>query len=105
MSIELKLSNVIPIFRSDDESDPNNYRPISLLSVFNRFFEKLLYNRLINFFEKRGQLDNAYYGSSTLRTILDILSTIQTNMDKKLFSCAIFIDLKKHLIRPIMTFY
>ena len=27
--------------------------------------------------------------------ILDIASTIQTNMDKRLFSCGVFIDLKK----------
>lgn len=96
---KLKLSKVIPIYKSDDESDPNNYRPISLLSVFNRIFEKLMYNRLINFVEKLGLLDNAQYGfrsgSSTTHAILDILNTIQTNMDKKLFSCAIFIDLKK----------
>ena len=34
---KLKLANVIPT--NDDESDPSNYRPISLLSVFNRIFE------------------------------------------------------------------
>ena len=32
---------------------------------------------------------------STQHAILDIVSTIQTNMDKRLFSCGVFIDLKK----------
>ena len=32
---------------------------------------------------------------STQQAILDIINTIQTNMDKRLFSCGIFIDLKK----------
>ena len=32
---------------------------------------------------------------STQHAILDIINTIQTNMDKRLFSCGIFIDLKK----------
>ena len=30
---KLKLAEVIPIFKSGDDSDPNNYCPMSLLSV------------------------------------------------------------------------
>ena len=37
---KLKLAKVIPIYKIDHESDPSNYRPVSLLSVFNRLFEK-----------------------------------------------------------------
>ena len=33
--------------------------------------------------------------SSTQHAILDIVNTIQSNMDKRLFTCGIFIDLKK----------
>ena len=39
---KLKMAKVIPIYKSDGETDPNNYRPISLLSCFNRIFEKLI---------------------------------------------------------------
>ena len=49
---KLKLSNIIPVYESDDEHDPNNYRPISLLSNFNRIFEKLMYSHVISFIEK-----------------------------------------------------
>ena len=51
---KLKLSKIIPVYKSDDEYDPNNYRPISLLSNFNRIFEKLMYFRMISFIEKMG---------------------------------------------------
>ena len=35
-----KLARVTPIFKSGNKSDANNYRPISVISVFARIFEK-----------------------------------------------------------------
>ena len=46
---KLKHAKIIPIFKDGDETEPGNYRPISLLSVFNRLFEKIMYNRLKSF--------------------------------------------------------
>ena len=51
---KLKLSRIGPVFKSDDETDPNNYRPISLLSNFNRIFERLMYTRMMNYVEKHN---------------------------------------------------
>ena len=96
---KLKLAKVIPIYKSGDESDPSNYRPISLLSIFNRIFEKMMYNRLKSFIEKCNILHDSQYGfrekRSTEHAILDIINEIETNMDKKLYSCGVFIDLQK----------
>ena len=41
----LKTAKVIPIYKVDDAVNPNNYRPISLLRVFDKLLEKLMYNR------------------------------------------------------------
>lgn len=66
------------------------------------FLKQCLYNRLNNFVR---------YGSSTTHGVLDILNKIQTNTEKKLFSCAIFIDLKKafetvnHVVLKKLCFY
>ena len=46
---KLKDAKVIPIFKSDDETEVSNYRPISLLSIFNRIFEKMMFTRLKTF--------------------------------------------------------
>ena len=49
---KLKHAKIIPVFKNDEEDDPGNYRPISLLSNINRIFEKLMYNRLKSYLEK-----------------------------------------------------
>ena len=43
---KLKFEKVVPVFKEGDDTDPNNQRLISLLSNFNRIFEKLMYKRL-----------------------------------------------------------
>ena len=42
----LKFSSIKPIYRSGDKSSPSNYRPISLLPVFSKIFEKVMYDHL-----------------------------------------------------------
>ena len=80
---------------------PENYRPISLLLIYNRLFEKLIYRRLIKFIDKNDMLYDLQYGfcnkHSTQDAILDILNAIYSSMDKRKYSCGIFIDPKKVL--------
>ena len=50
---KLKLAKVIPIFKKTNNwHDPNNYRPISSLSVINKLMEKLIFKRISKFIEK-----------------------------------------------------
>ena len=39
----LKAARVTPIFKRDDPQLVSNYHPISLLSIFSKFFEKYMY--------------------------------------------------------------
>ena len=52
----------IPVYKSDDETDPVNYRPISLLSIFNRIVEKLMYRQLKNFLDENDIPFKSQYG-------------------------------------------
>ena len=48
-----KVSSVIPVFKNVGEmSTVKNYRPVSLLSVVSKVFEKLVNNRIVDHLEK-----------------------------------------------------
>ena len=49
----MKIAKVIALFKGGIKSKPNNYRPISLLSHFDKIFEKMLCKRLVAFFEQK----------------------------------------------------
>ena len=59
---KLKIANVIPVFKKGDRSQPTNYRPISLLSVFDKLLEKLMFSRLISYLEGNNILYNYQFG-------------------------------------------
>ena len=96
---KLKHAKVIPIFKGDDETEVSNYRPISLLSIFNRIFEKVMFTRLKNFLQKHNVLNQNQYGfrenHSTEHAILDLVNQIQLNMNESKYTCGIFIDIRK----------
>ena len=46
-----KRSILIPIHEKDDKQIVNNYKPISLLPIFGKFLEKLLFNSLMDFWK------------------------------------------------------
>jgi len=47
--LNLKQSKVIPLYKKGNRDIPGNYRPISLLSIFDKIMEKLMYNRLYSY--------------------------------------------------------
>lgn len=95
----LKIARVIPIFKSGDACDPNNYRPISTLSIFNKILEKLLLNRIIPFLDKHKILYSLQYGfrqgSSTSTAISELLDDVINGIDSKQVVGALFLDLRK----------
>ena len=43
-------SNIVPCHKKDSKNLIKNYRPISLLPIFSKVFERLIYNSLYNYF-------------------------------------------------------
>lgn len=95
----LKISKVIPIHKCASKDDPNNFRPISLQSVFSKIFEKVIKSRLQSFLGKYNLLSFDQYGfrrnSSTTLAILDLVQNVELNQNSKKHTAIIFLDLKK----------
>ena len=95
----LKIARVSPIFKKGVRSDPSNYRPISVLSLINKVFEKVLHSRLYSYLNKYNKLYEYQFGfregHSTNHALTEITDNIKFAMDSQLLTCGIFIDLTK----------
>ena len=96
---KLKLAKVIPLHKGGDQSTPKNFRPISILPIFDKILEKLMHSRLISYIKKHKILNNAQYGfqkhKSTSMAIIDLLDKVSQSLKNKSFSCCVFLDLAK----------
>ena len=95
----LKICKTIPIHKGGLTTDISNYRPISLLSVFDKIIEKLMHKRLYNFLEEHNSLFRNQFGfrknNSTSLALIQITEKIKESIDNKKYGCGIFIDLRK----------
>ena len=53
---DLKIAKVTPIYKTGDNSDVSNYRPISVLPCFSKILERLMYNRLYKYLKENNIL-------------------------------------------------
>ena len=49
-----KLANVTPVFKKNDKQVVKNYRPISLLPLLSKIFEKILFNKVYEHLTKNN---------------------------------------------------
>ena len=96
---KMKQAKVIPLFKKGCPLTTLNYRPISLLSVFSKVIEKLMYRRLFNFLKVNKILYNSQFGfradHSVNHALISLTESIKNSLDNKKFECGIFLDLQK----------
>ena len=106
---ELKLAKVIPIYKSGSTMELINYRPISVLNIFSKIFERLMYNKLIQFLDQYNVLYQNQFGfrqgHSTHHALITLVDNITKSLDDGDIVIGVFLDLKKHLIRSITKSY
>ena len=57
--VEMKKADTVPLYKSKDKDDKNNYRPISLLLTVSKLLEKIMYSRTYNFLTKYNQISRS----------------------------------------------
>ena len=103
-----KISRIFPLFKEGDNNDFGNYRPISLLSVIAKVFERIIYLRLIDYFERFKLLSDKQFGFrsklSTINAALNLTEEIRDVKEQRQDPYLVLLDLKKHLIQLIMIY-
>ena len=96
---KLKIAKVIPLFKKENPELPSKYRPISLLPIFSKIFEKLMYRRLYRFLQLNNILYSLQFGfqenHSVDHALVSLTEAVRYTLDNKRFGCGIFIDLQK----------
>lgn len=91
------IVKVIPKPSRHDYTDPNAYRPISLLPVLSKIYEKLIINRLVYYLRKNHLINEKQFGftaqTSTETALHNTINYIKEGMDKKGFVLVISLDI------------
>ena len=96
-----KKANVTPIHKKGDKHDLKNYRPISVLPICGKIFEKILYNNIYHFFQENNILDVNQSGFRAVDSCINQLISITHNIfrlidtNPSLKVSGIFLDMSK----------
>ena len=94
-----KVARITPIFKDGDKTEKSNYRPISVLPVISKLFEKLFFNQLYLYVKENGLFTSDQSGflrlHSTLTCLLKMSDDWYNGLDLGKLVGLVFIDLKK----------
>ena len=96
-----KKANVVPVYKKSDRSIAKNYRPVSLLPVFSKLFEKCIYDVLYNYFATNNLFSSCQSGfragDSCVSQLLSITHDIFTGFEANppLDTRGVFLDMSK----------
>lgn len=98
-----KKSTVKPLMRNESPEESGDFRPISLMSVFSKVFEKLIHYQLYSYLGTNGFLSPNQHGyrqkMSTATLLLETVYKWRGAVDEGKVAGAVFLDPKKLLIQ------
>ena len=94
-----KCARVAPLFKQGEASDLNNYRPISVISVIAKVFERIVYDQSYNFLSNEDIISTHQSGFRCLHlTVTALLETTDNwafKIDRGNVNAVVVFDLKK----------
>ena len=100
---EWKCARATPLFKQGDRDDLNNHRPISVISVAAKVFERIAYDQLYAYLEQHDIICKYQSGfraiQSTVTALLEATDTWAYDIDRGKINVVVFLD----LIKPFDT--
>ena len=94
---EWKTSNIVPVHKKDDKSNVQNYRPISLISLVMKVYERVIYEELLSLTE--AKIDPRQHGflrnKSCNTNLLSCTNSIASSLHDKTGVDAVYFDFAK----------
>ena len=94
-----KFANVTPIFKGGDKSNPINYRPISITSVFSKVAEYVIKDRILSHLRLNGLMTKFQHGFTCGRSVttnlLECLDDWSKNLENQIDTDVIYFDFSK----------
>ncbi len=96
---DLKIAKIVPIYKKGTKDKLSNYRPVSVLPALSKIYERLVYNRLVNFLDKHKILNKQQFGfrknHSTSLAISALVDQFHETVERNEFMLGLFIDLSR----------
>ena len=94
---EWKCSNLTPVFKKDEETPKENYRPVSVLTALSKVYEKVLYHQLYNTFchHLSQNLSGFLKNHSCCTAFLKMTEDWRRSLDNLESPMAVAVDLSK----------
>ena len=96
---QLKLDNFIPLYKADAPMLFNHYRPVSLLCILSKVFEKVMYTRLLDFLENFKILYSNQFGfrkgHSIYMALMILMYKLTKSLENEEFLVDVFLDFSK----------
>ena len=94
-----KNGKIVPLYKSNDPTSPNNYRPITILPILSKILKHIVHQQVYQYLRHNKLITNEQFGFrpklSTNIALTQLTEEILQNMDNKMITGAVFIDLRK----------
>ena len=98
---EMKLANVIPLYKANNPDVFNNYRPLSLLCTLSKILERVMYSRLIEYLETFKILLDNQFGfrkwHSSYMALMQLMDQLIKSIEKGETVIGVFLNFFKSL--------
>ena len=98
---EWKNARIKPLIfkKAGSRSDPSNYRPISIIPIVAKVFERIIYDQLYHYLNENNFLSRHQSGfrslHSTITALIEATDNWSLNIDRGFINAVVFLDLKK----------